>query len=739
FATAPQVASNGTLTFTTAPDANGSAQVTVRLRDNGGAAAGIDTSAPQTFSITVTPVNDPPRFTKGANQTVLEDAGAQVVTGWATAISAGGADESGQLLTFVVANANESVLEDAGPQVVPAWATAVSAGAPDEAGQAVNFIVTNTNDALFAVRPAIAADGTLTYTPAPNANGSSTVTVRLHDNGGTTAGVDTSAAETFTIAVVAVNDAPSFTKGADQSIAEDGGPQSVASWATGISMGPADESGQRGTFSVTANTNAALFAAAPAVDASGTLTYTPAANANGSATITLRLTDDGGAANGGVNASAAQSFVIAVAARNDAPSFTRGADQSVPEDAGPQSIAWATNISAGASDEAAQALDFIVASSNAPLFSAQPAISSTGTLTYTPAPNANGSATVTVRLHDNGGTAGGGVDTSAPQTFTITITPVNDAPVAFADQAATTQGVAVIIPVLANDTDVDGSTLTVTGVSASAGATVGVNADGTVTYRPAADFLGSDTFTYRAADGPGSLSAPATVTVVVGLKTVTAAAAPNVAVATGTSAVPADPIQTSVTSPVAATVSMTSGVVSESNPPADFVLLNQQVNITVASNGTEVVASLANPLRVTFTLDASAIPANETIASIQILRNDQVLTACAGATAIPAGPDPCISGRVACGGGGAGDFQFTVLATHASRWNFGLKRVLTKPQAVNDRYTVAGGATLTVGAPGVLANDLAKNPMTAVLVNGPSSGVFSLNANGSFAFTPAAG
>src|SRR6185295_18819223 len=145
--------------------------------------------------------------------------------------------------------------------------------------------------------------------------------------------------------------------------------------------------------------------------------------------------------------------------------------------------------------------------------------------------------------------------------FTITITPVNDAPVAFADQAATTQGVAVIIPVLANDTDVDGSTLTVTGVSASAGATVGVNADGTVTYRPA----------------------------------------------------------------------------------ADFVLLNQHVNITVASNGTEVVASLANPLRVTFTLDASAIPANETIASIQILRNDQVLTECAGATAIPAGQDPCIS------------------------------------------------------------------------------------------------
>ena len=50
-------------------------------------------------------------------------------------------------------------------------------------------------------------------------------------------------------------------------------------------------------------------------------------------------------------------------------------------------------------------------------------------LTYTAAPNATGTATITVALQDNGGTANGGVDTSAPQTFTITVTPVNDAPV----------------------------------------------------------------------------------------------------------------------------------------------------------------------------------------------------------------------------------------------------------------------------------------------------------------------
>ena len=51
----------------------------------------------------------------------------------------------------------------------------------------------------------------------------------------------------------------------------------------------------------------------------GNLTYTPAANAFGTATITLRLDDDGGVLNGGVNQSATQTFVINVTAVNDAP------------------------------------------------------------------------------------------------------------------------------------------------------------------------------------------------------------------------------------------------------------------------------------------------------------------------------------------------------------------------------------------------------------------------------------
>ena len=99
------------------------------------------------------------------------------------------------------------------------------------------------------------------------------------------------------------------------------------------------------------------------------------------------------------------------------------------EDASAQTVAnWATSISSGPGNEASQTLSFQHGNDRNGLFSVQPAVSSTGTLTYTPAPNANGIATVTVSLSDSGGTANGGVGTSANQTFKITVFPVNDEP-----------------------------------------------------------------------------------------------------------------------------------------------------------------------------------------------------------------------------------------------------------------------------------------------------------------------
>jgi predicted outer membrane repeat protein len=107
---------------------------------------------------------------------------------------------------------------------------------------------------------------------------------------------------------------------------------------------------------------------------------------------------------------------------NQAPRFVRGADQSVAADSGPQVVAgWATEISPGAAEESAQVLTFSVATDRPALFSASPAITANGTLTFTPALDAQGVATVTVVLRDDGGTQNGGVDTSVAQTFAITL------------------------------------------------------------------------------------------------------------------------------------------------------------------------------------------------------------------------------------------------------------------------------------------------------------------------------
>lgn len=202
--------------------------------------------------------------------------------------------------------------EDAGAQSVAGWASGISAGPPSESSQTVTFTATADNPGLFAVQPAVAADGTLTYTPRANANGASSVTVVARDNGGTAnGGDDTSAGSTFTLTVDSVNDPPTFSAGGDQTVVSLLGAQTVAGWATGISPGPPNESSQNVTFVVTVS-NPALFAEQPAVAPDGTLTYKPKLLALGTATVTVRAVDNGGTANGGSNTSAPQSFKITI-------------------------------------------------------------------------------------------------------------------------------------------------------------------------------------------------------------------------------------------------------------------------------------------------------------------------------------------------------------------------------------------------------------------------------------------
>ena len=385
---------NDNLTLDYAPNANGSAQLTIRGTDTGGLF--IET----TLNVTVAAINDPPSFTKGADQTVNEDAGAQTVAGWATNISQG-PGESGQTLTFNV-----------------------SVGG-------------TTGNLAFSSAPAInATTGALTYTTSANTNGTATINVTLSDNGSNVApNSNTSAVQSFTITVNAVNDAPTFQiPSSPATVNEDAGAQTVNSFATNFQPGPAtatDETGQTlvgYTVTQTGTTGNLAFSSGPAINNAGQLTYTASANTSGTATFNVVATDSGSGTAPNVNQSAPVSFTITVNSVNDVPSFTKGPDITV-QDPNPQSFPnWATNISAGPPDESGQTLTFLVTNNNNVLFSAQPAISSNGTLTFTAQAGQDGVATVTVRLMDNGGTANGGVDTSAPQTFTLTVHALNNPP-----------------------------------------------------------------------------------------------------------------------------------------------------------------------------------------------------------------------------------------------------------------------------------------------------------------------
>jgi hypothetical protein len=203
------------------------------------------------------------------------------------------------------------ILEDAPAQIVSL--TGIGAGSNES--QTLSISAVSSNPALI-LNPTVSytspnTNGSLSFTPVANANGSATITITVQDSGGTdNSGVDT-VTRSFSVTVTAVNDAPSFTAGANQTVTSSAGPQTVSSWASGFSAGPATEASQTLLdYTVVNNTAPELFAVAPAIDTSGTLTYTPKAGARGTATIGVVVRDSGGTANGGVDISTVRTFTI---------------------------------------------------------------------------------------------------------------------------------------------------------------------------------------------------------------------------------------------------------------------------------------------------------------------------------------------------------------------------------------------------------------------------------------------
>jgi len=358
------------------PDQTGSATITVRAMNECGFVRD------DTFVVTVRPVNDPPCGTFSRDPVV--------------------------------------VVVNSGPQSIARFAGFVP-GAVNEASQTlVGYTVTNDKNSLFSAQPRIRNDGTLTFTPSTTLKGSARVTVVAQDNGGVPNGGMDKCTRIFMITVVATapNSCPVVESVIPDFLLFEDATNSVVDLR--FVFKDAETADDKLLYSVQANSNPVLAAAA--VDPANRLILSYPTNQNGSATITVRATDGGGCWVEDV-------FTVTLQAVNDAPDLVLGGNVLALEDSDTTQPGFALFIP-GPTDEAGQKpIDFIVISDNPALFRTEPVIDSSGTLAFSAARNANGSANVTVVVQDDGGSANGGVDYSAPKTFVITVAAVNDPPV----------------------------------------------------------------------------------------------------------------------------------------------------------------------------------------------------------------------------------------------------------------------------------------------------------------------
>src|SRR5436190_75472 len=389
----------------------------------------------------------------------------------------------------------------------------------------------------------------------------------------------------------------------------------------------------------------------------------PALNFNGIDSFTYRASD--GQAQSGI-----ATVTITVTPINDAPVAANDDSYTTPEDT--QLTVTAPGVLANDSDVDGDALSAVLATgpSHGTL-----TLNGDGSLVYLPALNFNGIDSFTYRASD--GQAQSGI-----ATVTITVTPINDAPVAANDDSYTTPEdtqLTVAAPgVLANDSDVDGDALNAVLVSQPTHGSLTLNNDGSFSYTPASDYLGSDSFTYKANDGQTD-SGIATVSITIG-------GSNDTPVAVNDSYSTPEDTQLTVGAP--------GGLANDSEVDDDgrsAVLVNVPCHgtLTLKGDGSLVYMPALNFNGVdSFTYRATDGQAQSGIATVTIA----------------------------------------------------VTPINDAPVAANDdNYTTPEDTQLTVAAPGVLANDsdVDADALSAVLATGPSHGTLTLNGDGSLVYMPA--
>ena len=325
-------------------------------------------SSSASFLLTVNPVNDPPTLDPIANLQLNENAGLQTIT--LTGISSG-SDAENQPLSVAASSSN--------PALIPN--PTVNYASPDQTG-------------------------TLSFIPAANFNGTATINVTVNDGQAS----NNIVTRMFT---VTVNDSPRISSIPTQTDNED---TSLA-----IAFTVRDTETPASNLVVAASSSDISLVPNQNLRLSGnqtnrTLTITPASNQFGSALITVSVTDPN-------NATASETFALAVNAVNDPPTLDPIADLTLYASAGPQTVTL-TGITAGPANE--NQTVSVSATSGNPSLVPNPTVNysppdPTATLTLVPSSTASGTALITVTAKDDGGTLNAGQDESS-RTFVVTVT-----------------------------------------------------------------------------------------------------------------------------------------------------------------------------------------------------------------------------------------------------------------------------------------------------------------------------
>ncbi|MEZ4868830.1 MAG: Ig-like domain-containing protein [Caldilineaceae bacterium] len=494
----------------------------------------------------------------------------------------------------------------------------------------------------------LAGNGYFSYTPDANFNGSDSFTYQIND------GMAGSNVATVNITVNAVNDAPVAV---DDSYTTDEDVTLEVPFPGVLSNDTDVEGDHLNAWIVSGPAHGSLVLAG-----NGYFSYTPDANFNGNDSFTYQINDSMAGSN-------VATVNITVNAVNDAP---QAADDSYLTDEDVPLTVPPPGVQDNDSDVDGDPLTSVVVGGPA---SGSVSLNGDGSFTYTPNQDFNGSDSFTYKLND-------GAADSNVATVTVVIGGINDAPVAVDDGYATDEDTVLNVPVpgvLSNDSDVDGDTLTSVVVDSPANGSVSLNADGSFSYTPDANFSGNDSFAYQLSDGQAN-SNIATVTIIVN--------AVNDA-------------------PVAVD---------------DSYSTNEDVPLNVAVPG---------------------LLSNDTDADLNALTAILVSGPAHGSLTFNA--DGSFSYTPASNYNGSDSFTYKAndgqVDSNVATVNLTIVAVNDPPVAGNDSYSTNEDTPLSVAAPGVLGNDsdpVEGSPVSAELVSGPAHGSLTLNADGSFSYTPAA-